>query len=186
MEHGTKKSRREIISRRTTRMEHRGPDPRVDADVCPCDIERTHWVRGVHAAAEPVDSEDVYEQVRERERDRSRLLHSRESPERPFAVVLLCADSALRCEIRQRVHAHVLAVICARPERETKCERLSAQWASVGSTGLPCALLETSLKFIRTITGRGKSAGRKYEKAQRKRIKTHDRNDPTRYSRAVT
>lgn len=132
-------------------------------------------MRGVHAAAEPVDSEDVHEQVRERERDRSRLLHARETPERPFAVVLLCADTALRCEIRQRVHADVLAVVCARPERETECERQSAQWASVGSTGLPCALLETSLKLIGTITGRGKcGAGREYENAQRKRIKTHE------------
>ena len=108
-------------------MEYRGPDPRVDADVCPCDVERTHRVRRVHAAAEPVGSEDVYEQVCERERDRSRLLHAREPPKRPFTVVLLCADSALRCEIRQRVHAYVFAVVRARPERDAKCEGHSAQ-----------------------------------------------------------
>jgi hypothetical protein len=171
--HGTKIVAENDQSR-TTSMEHRGPNPRVDADVCPCDVERTHRVRGVHAAAEPVESEDVYEQVRERERDRSRLLHTRVSPERPFAVELLRADTALRCEIRQRVHADIFAVVCARPERETKRERQSAQWASIGSAGLPGALLETSLKFIGTITGRGKSAGREYEKAQRKRIKAHD------------
>ena len=77
-------------------MEHRGPDPRVDADVGPCDVERPHWVCGLHAAAEPVRSEDVHEQVGERERDRSRLLHARKPPERPLAVVLLRADTALR------------------------------------------------------------------------------------------
>ena len=115
-------------------MEHRGPHPRVDADVCPCDVERTHRVGGVHAAAEPVGSEDVYEEVCERERDRSRLLHTREPPKRPFTIVLLCADTALRCEIRHRVHADVFAVVRARPERDAKCERQSAQWPAVGST----------------------------------------------------
>ncbi len=146
-------------------MEHRGPNPRVDADVRPCDVERSHRVRGVHAAAEPVRSENVYEQVGEGERYRSRFLHAREPPERPFAVVLLRPHTALRRHVRQRVHADILAVVHARPEREAQREGLRVHRVTVGGTGLPCALLKTPLEFVGAITGRCESAGREYEEA---------------------
>lgn len=81
---------------RTSRVEHRGPDPRVDAHVGPCEIKRPHRVSGVHAAAQPVHAEDMNEQIAERERDGSGLLHARDAPEWPLAVVLLHLHTALR------------------------------------------------------------------------------------------
>jgi hypothetical protein len=44
-------------------MEHCGPDPHIDADLCQCCLKWSHWVCGEYAAAEPVNSEDVHEQV---------------------------------------------------------------------------------------------------------------------------
>lgn len=109
----------------------------------------------MHAAAEPVRAEDVHEQVGNGERDRRGLLHARVPPERPLAVVLLHPHPALLRQVRERVHARVLAVVRARPAREPKREGhhhrllplLRARRGRVavvggrGRAGLPCAFV---------------------------------------------
>ena len=108
-------------------MEHRGPDPRVDVHVGPSEEERSHRMRGMHAAAQPVRTEDVHEQVGKGERDRSGLLHAGETPKRPLAVKLLHPPRpALLREVGQRVHARILAVVTARPACEPQREGLCA------------------------------------------------------------
>ncbi len=66
----------------------------------------------------------MHEQVRKRERDRRGLLHAREAPERPLSVELLYGHAALQRQVRQRVHARVLALVRARPARKPQRERL--------------------------------------------------------------
>ena len=120
--HGVGEVKRTLRWIRTTGVKHGRPDPRVDAHVGPRTIKGPHRVRGMHAAAEPVRAEDVHEQVGDGERDRGGLLHAREPPERPLAVVLLHPHPALLRQVRQRVHARVLAVVRARPAREPERE----------------------------------------------------------------
>ena len=110
--------------KRTTGVKHGGPYPRVDAHVGPGEIEGPHRVRGVHAATQPVRTEDVHEQVGDGERDRGGLLHAREPPERPLAVELLHAHAALERQVRHRVRARVLALVRARPTRQAQRERV--------------------------------------------------------------
>ena len=63
------------------------------------------------------------QQVEEGERDRRWFLHARESPERPFAVVLLHRSVVDDRVVGYHVHAAIFAVVCARPLRETQRER---------------------------------------------------------------
>jgi hypothetical protein len=123
MEGGRKRGGR----KRTAGVEDRGPNPRIDAHVGPSEVERPHRVRRMYAAAQPVRAEDVHEQVDKRERDCGGLLHTRETPKGPLAVVLLHPDTALRSEVGQGVHTGILAVICARPSCEPQGEWLSLQ-----------------------------------------------------------
>jgi hypothetical protein len=126
---------------RTARVKDRGPNPRVDAHIGPCEVEWPHRVRRVYAAAQPVRTEDVHEQVGKRERDCGGLLHTRETPKGPLAIVLLHPHTALRREVGQGVHAGVLAVICARPSCQPQREWLSVQPRPVlGCTGLTGAM----------------------------------------------
>jgi len=123
----------------------------------------------VHATAQPIKTEDVHEQIGDGERDRRRLLHTRETPERPLAIVLLHPHAALHCQVGEHVHACVLAIVRARPSREPQRER---KWLLVllrvhragattaaavvghgGCAGLPYAFAETSLERIRAISG---------------------------------
>jgi len=103
---------------RTTSVKNGGPGPRVDAHVGPGDVEGSHGMCGVHAAAQPVHAENVHKQVDDGEHDRGGLLYACDAPEGPFAVVLLHPHAALHRQVRQRVHASVFAVVRARPTRE--------------------------------------------------------------------
>ena len=152
----------------------------------------------MHAAAQPVRAEDVHQQVGDGERDRGGLLHARDAPERPLAVELLHPHAALQRQVRQRVHAGVLAVVRARPAREPQREghrRLlllrahRASWASGGvacaataaadaaavgvggRAGLPHAFVEASLEHVRAIAGRSIGGGCDHEEEQAKRDK---------------
>lgn len=81
-------------------------------------------MRGMHAATQPVGTEDMHEQVDDREGDRGGFLHAREPPERPLAVGLLHAHAALERQVRHRMRARVLlALIRARPTRQVQHER---------------------------------------------------------------
>ena len=183
---------------RTTSVKHGGPDPRVDAQVGPGEIEGFHWVRGMHAAAQPVQTEDMHEQIGDGEHDRRGLLHTGETPERPLAIILLHAHAALQRKVGEHVHACVLAVIRARPSREPQCEGLfmrrellllllrvhragmTAAGAAVvvirGCAGQPYALVEASLERIRAIPGRcvrdGTSCDHE-EDGERKKVQAH-------------
>ena len=106
--------------KRTTSVKHGRPCPRVDAHVGPGEIEGPHRVRGMHAAAQPVRTEYVHEQVGEGERDRRGFLHARQTPERPLAVELFHPHAALRRQVRHRMSARVLALVRARPMRESQ------------------------------------------------------------------
>jgi hypothetical protein len=152
---------------RTTRVKHGGPDPRVDAQVGPSEIERLHRVRGMHAAAQPIQTEDVHEQIGEGEHDRRGLLHTGETPEWPLAIILLHLHAALQRKVGEHVHACILAVIRARPSREPQCERKrllrvvhragGATAAAVvirGCAGLLYAFADASPKRVRAIAGR--------------------------------
>ena len=107
---------------RTTGVEYGGPDPGVDAQVGPGEVEGSHRMGGMHAATQPVRAENVHQQVGERERDGRGLLHARQTPERPLPVVLLHGHPALHREVGERVHARVLALVRAGPAREAQRE----------------------------------------------------------------
>lgn len=153
---------------RTTRVKHGGPDPRVDAQVGPSEIERLHRVRGMHAAAQPIQTEDMHEQIGEGEHDRRGLLHTGETPEWPLAIILLHPHATLQRKVGEHVHTCVLAVIRARPSREPQCERkrllrvhraggTTAAAAAVvvrGCAGLLYAFVDASPKRVRAIPGR--------------------------------
>ena len=181
---------------RTAGVKHGGPEPCVDAQVGPGEIEGPHWVRGVHAAAQPVQTKDVHEQVRDGERDGRGLLHARPAPERPLAVELLHAHAALQRQVRHRVHAAVLAVVRARPARQPQREGQRASGvrgvavaaagvaaaapAAVvvgGGAGLPCAYVEASLEHVRAIAARsvrGRTGCRDHDKPEREKVQAHD------------
>jgi hypothetical protein len=139
--------------KRTSRMEHRGPAPRVDAHISPCDVEGPHRMHGMHAAAQPARTEDVHEQVGERECNSGGLLHASKTPEYPLAIVLLHSHAALGRQVRQRVHTRVLAVICARPSCEPQHEWLRVQWPTLWRTGLSGTFLQARLELSRLVTG---------------------------------
>lgn len=121
MEHGgTKGGGKGRSKKRTTSVKHGRPCPRVDAHVGPGEIEGPHRVRGMHAAAQPVRTEYVHKQVGNGERDRRGLLHARQTPERPLAVELFHPHAALRRQVRHRMSARVLALVRARPMRESQ------------------------------------------------------------------
>ncbi len=173
----------------TTGVKDGRPNPRVDAQVGPSDVEGLHRVRRMNAAVQPIQTEDVHEQIGEGERDRRGLLHTRVTPEWPLAIVLLHPHTALQRQVGQRVHACVLAVIRARPSREPQGEgrrmlllrmhRAGATVAAIvvrGCAGLPCASVEASLECVRAIPGRGIRDGTglcDHEDEKRKKVQAH-------------
>jgi len=111
----------------------------------------------MHATAQPVRTEYVHEQVGEGERDRGGLLHARETPERPLAVELFHPHAALRRQVRHRVHARVLALVRARPPRESQRERGRVRVPAVGRAVISRAFSEAPLEPVRAVAGRGES-----------------------------
>jgi hypothetical protein len=176
---------------RTTRVKHGGPDPRVDAQVGPCEIEGLHRVRGMHTAAQPIQTEDMHEQIGDGEHDRRGLLHTGETPEWPLAIILLHLHATLQRKVGEHVHARVLAVIRARPSREPQREskRLlmllrvhragtTAAAAAVvrGCARLLSAFVDTSPERIRAIPGRCVRDGTgccDHEEGERKNVQAH-------------
>jgi len=149
---------------RTTGVKHSGPDPRVDAQVGPSEIKGLHWVRGMHAAAQPIQTEDMHEQIGDGEHDRRGLLHTGETPERPLSIILLHPHATLQRQVGEHVHTCVFAVVRARPSREPQCERkrllrvhraggTTAAAVVRGCTGLPNTFVDASLEGVRAITG---------------------------------
>ena len=135
-------------SKRTTSVKHGRPYPRVDAHVRPGEIEGPHRMRGMHAAAQPVRTEYVHEQVGDRERDRRGLLHPRQTPERPLAVELLHPHAALRRQVRHRVRARVLALVRARPTCEAQRERVRVAAPIRRRAGVSRAFCEATLELV--------------------------------------
>ena len=173
---------------RTTGVKHGGPDPCIDAQVGPSEIEGLHRVCGMHAAAHPIQTEDMHEQIGDGEHDRRGLLHTGETPERPFAIILFHPHTTLQRKVGEHVHACVFAVIRARPSREPQCEwqrRLQLQLLRLhragttavwGCTGLHYAFVDASPKRVRAIPGRCVRSGcRDHEdEGERKKEQAHD------------
>lgn len=103
-------------------MENGRPDPGVDANRSEAQVVGLHGMPVRYSFLDGHSPANVVEHVQERERDRRRLLHAREPPEWPFAVVLVDAVSARNGEIGYGVHALVLAVVVTRPACEAKGE----------------------------------------------------------------
>jgi hypothetical protein len=101
-------------------MKDRRPDPGVEARKRPDDIIPLHGMRIRDLAPDFGQPADVRPKVEERERDGGRLLHPRQSPERPFSVVLV--DSIAQPDIPRRdiVHTRVFAVVFAGPASEAQ------------------------------------------------------------------
>ena len=121
----------------------------------------------MHAAAQPIETEDMHEQIGDGEHDRRWLLHTGETPEWPLSIILLHLHAALQRKVGERVHACVLAVIRARPSREPQRERLlrvhragvtvTAAAAAVvvrGCARMFHAFVEASPERVRAIPGR--------------------------------
>ena len=112
----------------------------------------------MHAAAQPVRTEYVHEQVGEGERDRGGLLHARETPERPLAVELFHPEAALHRQVRHRVRARVFALVGARPSRESQRERWRVPVTAVlvvivGRAAVPRTFSEAPLELGRAVAG---------------------------------
>ena len=103
-------------------MEDGRPDPRVHARERECEVVRLHGVPVRDAMTDLLPALKVGEEVEDGEENGCRLLHSRESPKRPLAVVLLDGGVVLDSDIGDHVHAAVLAVINAGPARELQSE----------------------------------------------------------------
>ena len=104
-------------------MEDRRPDPSVHAHGREDEIVSFHWMPIRYSALDFYGSSQMEEHVQPRERDGGWLLHARESPERPLAVVLVNSVAARDSSISNEMHALVLAVIVAGPTGEAERKR---------------------------------------------------------------
>lgn len=102
-------------------MEDRGPDPGIHADIREDEVVGLHGVAIRDPRADLARAPEMCSKVEKGEEHRSRLLHAREPPERPFPEVLL--DVSWACAVCNEMHALVLAIVNACPECHTQSQR---------------------------------------------------------------
>lgn len=82
-------------------MEYRRPSPRIDTDRREAHVISFHWMAVWDPSGYVSRASEMEEHVEQRKRDRSWLLHSSESPERPFAIVLVNLRTQFDCSVSQ-------------------------------------------------------------------------------------
>ena len=107
----------------TSSVEDRRPDPRIHAGQRESEVVFLHgmviWDARLYLAC----AIEVCDEIEDGEQDGCGLLHAREPPEGPLAVVLLHGSIMLNSSVGDHVHAAVLAVILTRPSCDPERER---------------------------------------------------------------
>ena len=108
----------EVKKERTSSVEDRRPDPCVHTGKGKAKIVLLHRVRIRDAYLDLTHTAVVGDEVEYGEEHGRGLLHTREPPERPLAVVLLNGGIVLDGDVGDHVHAFVFAVIQTCPPCE--------------------------------------------------------------------
>lgn len=100
------------------RVEHRRPDPRVQANVRKDLPQRVHRTVRPHFPPEPLQHVVVRSKVGHREHHRGRFLQPGQPHKRPFAVELRSRPVSLEKGARRSPHTIVAALIVAGPQEQ--------------------------------------------------------------------